>query len=396
MKRKIIWVAPYPVELAMNDVKNKPVHSAPWITALADGLKDQTDLTIISTSSKINESVSFDNNGIHFHFIKIPHPLMEFFIFFRGEYIFLKQFSKCKDFKNYDLIHFHGTEHQYASAFKHVKIPKVISIQGLMFKYLKYNKQFNYNLFSWRFLKSFEKEEIKKNKNFICRTWWDTSNIKSLNHEAAIFENWEILRPEFYTDAFNYNSYNIVFIGGLSAMKGIREVLLMFKELTQQNSLFTLTLCGSSDYKLFEKLVEKYQLKPILPRIFFKNRLNASELVDLYKSSFCLVHPTYIDNSPNSVCEAQVAGLPVIASNVGGVSTLIKDSSTGLLVERYQTMEIVEAILRLKREPVLYQSISLNCRNECRVRHNSEIIIKKTLDIYETIIQNNENDIAQN
>ena len=43
-------------------------------------------------------------------------------------------------------------------------------------------------------------------------------------------------------------------------------------------------------------------------------------------------HPSYIENSPNSVCEAQILGLPVIACNVGGLSTIISHNHSGILI----------------------------------------------------------------
>ena len=44
------------------------------------------------------------------------------------------------------------------------------------------------------------------------------------------------------------------------------------------------------------------------------------------------VHPSYIDNSPNSVCEAQVLGVPVVATDVGGVPSIVENGKTGWLV----------------------------------------------------------------
>ena len=386
MKRKVIWVAPYPIELAKSDIKNRPMHSAPWVTALAQGLKTLVDLTIISTSSKIKKNESFSNNGITFHFIKTPSPLIDFLLLFNGTLINLRRFLFKNNFSEYDIVHFHGTEHQYAYAFKDVKIPKVISIQGLLHKSYIYNKEVNYNYFNWRILKKYEIREIKQHQNFICRTHWDKKSVVDLNEKAITFENWEPLRQEFFNDACSYNSNNLVYIGGLVTMKGIKEVLIMFKYLSEKQNKFTLTICGKGNIDKLKKLQDKYGVSKYADRIIYKGRLNADELLQLYKKSFCLIHPTYIDNSPNSVCEAQVAGLPVIASNVGGVSSLINHTKTGILVERYQTLEIAEWIIKLKENKDLYDVISSTSRRECRERHNEQSIINKTLTIYNAII----------
>ena len=43
------------------------------------------------------------------------------------------------------------------------------------------------------------------------------------------------------------------------------------------------------------------------------------------------VHPSHIDNSPNALCEALLMGVPSVASNVGGVPSLVENGHTGLL-----------------------------------------------------------------
>ena len=59
---------------------------------------------------------------------------------------------------------------------------------------------------------------------------------------------------------------------------------------------------------------------------------NSSEITKLMSSADLYIHCSYVDNSPNSVCEAQMLSLPIIACNVGGVSSIVKDNMTGTLV----------------------------------------------------------------
>ena len=63
--------------------------------------------------------------------------------------------------------------------------------------------------------------------------------------------------------------------------------------------------------------------------------------------SAVLIHPSHIDNSPNSVAEAMASGLPVIASNVGGIPSMIENGVTGLLVEPRNHRQLAEAVISL-------------------------------------------------
>ena len=72
--------------------------------------------------------------------------------------------------------------------------------------------------------------------------------------------------------------------------------------------------------KFYEKELNLNHKKLGIKCIGFKNE---QELKNLISTSDLFIHPSYIDNSPNSICEAQILGLPVIACNVGGISSII-------------------------------------------------------------------------
>lgn len=381
----VLWVAPYPYEVAIGS-NVRPGHYAPWITALAEKIRNNVNLTVVCFSSKVANDMEFENQGIKFHVLKIPGALLDAFFLFSGTLLKLKRFIRKLDFDQYNIIHLHGTEHQYGSAFRNIDKPKVISVQGLLHKTVRFTKGFNYNFIRWSVIKYFEFKEIRTTMNFICRTHWDSRTVKDLNPRSEIFYNWEILRPAFFADAFDQDSYNLVFMGGVVPMKGIRETLRAFSVLCEADSRYSLTVCGSgSEGKLYD-LISSMGLAEICSRVRFYGKVSAAEILELYKVSYCLIHPSYIDNSPNSVCEAQVCGLPVIASNVGGVSSLIRNNETGLLVERYQTAELARMVTLLKEEPELYRRISAQSRAEARVRHDPEDIAQKTLNIYTQVI----------
>lgn len=69
-----------------------------------------------------------------------------------------------------------------------------------------------------------------------------------------------------------------------------------------------------------------------------------------------------IDNMPVAVVESCAFGLPVVATNVGGISSLLDDEHEGLLVPRNNAMAIAEAVSRLLDDPNLTEHISRNGR----------------------------------
>jgi glycosyltransferase involved in cell wall biosynthesis len=76
------------------------------------------------------------------------------------------------------------------------------------------------------------------------------------------------------------------------------------------------------------------------------------------------VHPSRSEAFPNAVLEAMAAGLPVIASGVGGVLELIRDGRTGLVVPAGDHESLARAICRVMDDPSLARSLGESARTD--------------------------------
>lgn len=99
------------------------------------------------------------------------------------------------------------------------------------------------------------------------------------------------------------------------------------------------------------------------------------------------VHPSNIDNSPNNVCEAQLLGLPVIATNVGGVSSLIEHKNTGILVPANAPYELAYWLKYLSVNVDFAKQLSHNGYEAAKVRHDKSTIIRDLIATYESIVK---------
>ena len=111
------------------------------------------------------------------------------------------------------------------------------------------------------------------------------------------------------------------------------------------------------------------------------------KLQELLLSADMYVHTAYIDNSPNSVCEAQYLGLPIIATNVGGISSLVVDGKEGKLVPANSCYNMAYEIMALAKDTERQMMYSKNTMEHARNRHNPVHIMKQLLDCYQAIIQ---------
>lgn len=382
---KVLWLAPLPY---IDDNKS---HPAAWVITLALALVEKgIKLTIINYNSQIKDAIDIKYyQGIELVYIKTPNTKIDLLSLFTKRIDIVKRYLKSIE-ANYDILHIHGTEHQYEVMANDLNIPKVISIQGIMNEYIKiYPVLSNIKQYiSWKISCYYEKKYMKYYKYFSCRTHWDTNYIKNNVSNAKIFTIWEMIRDPFFNVKVQYGNKNILFVGGKNPIKGLKELLFAYNDSTIQDLGCGLIILGNCDKNDVIKIINKHKLTNInLSNIEVRGMQNAVGMIEAYKECFCLVHPTYIDNSPNSICEAQLAGLPVIATNVGGVATLIDNNITGLLVNRNDQNGLKDAIVKIFENKLLWMNISEASKNISNSRHDSNTIVNQTMKMYKKIIK---------
>ncbi|MHB1937657.1 MAG: glycosyltransferase [Acidobacteriaceae bacterium] len=109
----------------------------------------------------------------------------------------------------------------------------------------------------------------------------------------------------------------------------------------------------------------------------------------------CLVQPSLTDGTPNSVLEAMVLGIPVIATDTGGIPDVIESGETGLLVEPNSTVALAEAMKKMVRSPALRNELASEARyrvaqdfSPTRQRELLEMLYKTTIgDSFSTDVE---------
>ena len=99
------------------------------------------------------------------------------------------------------------------------------------------------------------------------------------------------------------------------------------------------------------------------------------------------VHPAYAENSPNSICEAQMMGVPVIASYCGGIPSLVSHRVSGFLYPVNDPYSLCSAIMQLKNDQQLQEYISKKAIQEAENRHAPQSIYDNLLKIYKQLIK---------
>ena len=100
-----------------------------------------------------------------------------------------------------------------------------------------------------------------------------------------------------------------------------------------------------------------------------------------------LVLPTLEDNCPMVVLEAMAAGVPVVASRVGGIPDLVENGKTGLLFDPRNGDDMSAAIAKLLAEPELGRTLAAEAKRQAQERFHPLVVARRHVEIYREMLK---------
>ncbi len=304
-----------------------------------------------------------------------------------------------------DIIHVFGTENPFGLIAQHTKVPVVIHIQSILNAYVNAYFPPGHSVFTntrWNVrgvIKRYQKVRQFKLaaerearifsicQNYMGRNDWDRSCLQILSPNHKYYHVDEILRNGFYCQGYNRFSSTTTAISIISILsdhpyKGIDLVFKTARTLKKFTQVdFKWEIYG--DIKASEHEIRTASNDGIV----FRGIIDEKKLIDKFKSADLYVHPSYIEGSNNSVCEAQILGLTVLACNVGGIPGLIKDNVTGILVPSNDPLALAYNIRLLYKNRTLLRTIGGNARKVALDRHDKSTVVKQLTNAYEDLIK---------
>jgi len=107
--------------------------------------------------------------------------------------------------------------------------------------------------------------------------------------------------------------------------------------------------------------------------------LNSSRYLKIFD---LFVLPSVKEGLPYTILEAMAAQSPIIATKVGGVSEIIENNKTGILVEPKNPLQLAEKIIYLLENEGLAQDYSLKAREKLEKEFQLKKMIEKTNELY--------------
>lgn len=382
-----------------------------WIASLEQIVRKEKSIELGVAFHFPDNGFKYENDGVCYYPIAPKKKSFIDRLISRNEEIenTARYLKIIEDFRP-DVIHIFGSENDFGLICAHTQIPVVIHIQGCMPPY--HNALFPVGLSKWDFIfgkglslnyrfiglrsdgafrKAAEREVriIQNCKYFMGRTEWDKRLIDLFNPQATYFHCEEALRDSFIqgTAKWEYPTSDKKIITSVISRpwyKGcdlILKTAALLKRFTDLN--FEWRVYGIPEMRFYEA---KYKIKAKDVNVKVMGTASKEELVEALCKTNCYVHTSYIDNSPNSLCEAQILGVPILATHVGGISSLIDDGCNGILFPANAPYTAASLIKQLTSDRELAERLSSNAIERATKRHNPNDIKESLLNIYSSII----------
>jgi glycosyltransferase involved in cell wall biosynthesis len=381
----VAWINDFPVEWLPEvppPVRHLPRrHPATWaMVLLAEFQKDPALRPhVILLRHRIERSFSFEQNGTQFHVLKAPVWLRLASVFWADTLLIRRLCRRIQP----DLVHAWGMEKGAGAIAYRLPYPYVMTVQGLFGWYKERVALGRYDRFCERLERHYLPRapvvttESKFAVEFLSARY---PKLCVLQAEHAPNRAFREIRRQPDTQPLHF-----ITVGGLGQRKGTDLLLAALEQLLPELP-FKLTIVSDPQPGTVEAL-QATASKALWERIEFKLHLLPPQVASQLERATMLLLPTRADTSPNAVKEAVVAGVPVVASSVGGIPDYVVPGKNGQLFTPGDLPGFVQALRTACAHPLFGQGqVEPETLARMRAYLSPEQMAKNFLGAYDTAL----------
>ncbi|MBO4436215.1 MAG: glycosyltransferase [Fibrobacter sp.] len=303
---------------------------------------------------------------------------------------FFKCIKICRRFRP-DVIHAHWPfPHAYIAlgAAKLFSIPLVLNFHGAELLLIRKKK--------W--VKPLLKFAIGQAQAVFANSSFTAGRIKALRnvdvewspYGTTLESNGKVGEPAEPTQVPHpiNGKFKILFVGRHIERKGICYLIEAAKYLPRDQ--FEIRIVGVGDLtEQLKALAQKTMADaPEAAEIIFTGKLSPEDLANEYKTANVFTLPAIVDSKGDTeglgvvLIEAMELGLPIVASNVGGIPDVVVDGVSGILVPEKDPQTLANAYKRLATEPELLQQLLAGAQKRIAECFTWDKIVARQIDVY--------------
>lgn len=211
-----------------------------------------------------------------------------------------------------------------------------------------------------------EKEKVRVIPNGI-----DPGMFDNISCDGAFLDRYALEKDNF-----------LLYMGRLYSLKGIQYLIKAFQNLKKRHKLLKLAIAGKGDFEPYLRKIAQGT-----EDIIFTGYVDSMTIKKLlYENCLTVVVPSIYETFPMVVLEAMACSKPVVASNVGGIPSMVKHGKNGFLVKPKDVTGLEISISKLCADPNLRSKMGLFGRKSVKEEFTVDRMVNETLKVYESLI----------
>jgi len=281
------------------------------------------------------------------------------------------------------IVHAQGTERDCAISAVFQNIPRILTIHGNMRAITKLHR--HSPLSFWGIQSQLEAFCLPRFAGVICISKYTQQQVSDLADKTWLLPNaTENLFFESRPTAVDSSTPPLVLVvANVDRRKNQNDLIRALDPLAcrLRFAVKFYGRCGEDSYgKEFRSLLETR------PWCSWGGMIGRENLREEFARATVLFLPTREDNCPMVVLEAQASGVPVIASNVGGVPDLVEGGVTGLLTNPDLPSTMPIALEKILSNKALAARIAAGGRKQALARFHPNVIATRHVEIYREVL----------
>jgi len=176
----------------------------------------------------------------------------------------------------------------------------------------------------------------------------------------------------------------LVYVGNLTAPKRAETIIRAMQKVREMYADCRLVLIGEGSLlPSLEALADELGLKK---HVNFLGALPHEEVLKMLQGADVFVHCSDHEGLGMAIMEAMGAGLPVVASRVGGVPDLVREGETGFMILPDDVEKYAEKIILLLKNDQLRKKLGSNARHFAEKHLNKQTILAQLETVYREIL----------
>ena len=327
---KVAWFSHFPIEWLPDlpaELQGIPkMHPATWQRVLWEEFAQwpNLELHMVALRGAFPRSHTFTKGNTTFHCIRTPPGSRSSTLYWIDTLLVRRELKKI----NPDVVHAWGSEYGSIAVAGRLLYPALVTMQGIL---SWYGSVFPLNR-HMKLSRWLEDRSLRRADVVTCESSFGKKYLTQRHPHLKLLQVEHAPHPRFAAikRTPQLSPTRILCVGSFLYWKGADIVMKALDRLKDTN--FELIWVGAKSDE-FEQQLRRDTSEQIWHRVQFKHDLSPEEVAGELAKATLLVHASRADNSPNSVKEAVVAGVPVIATNTGGIPDYVIPGENGLLFE---------------------------------------------------------------